>query len=228
MRDDFLHNLTQKAQVHKQIEELLREEAVPSTEVIDYWKEKLKKLDKQWNDLENELEEHITLVAREHRREFQLFIAQQETLTNQLREAIIASGDATDAEELSEHVDNLEVLLEKLTRGSAGEDPFAVYADVTDTFIQSEIERVNARRSDLIDSAKQRCAKLQKAVSKCEEFEKDLCNFNSWCTHMHHILNVRLSQDINALDVPHEYKVRNEKISPIFLFSLHSFIFSES
>lgn len=73
--------------------------------------------------------------------------------------------------------------------------------------MRNEVERVDAQRRQVIGVAKERCARLQEAISKCEAFERDLCNFQLWSQHMHQILNVRLSEDVNALDVPHEYKV---------------------
>ncbi|CAD5206423.1 unnamed protein product [Bursaphelenchus okinawaensis] len=208
LRDEFLQNYGQKTKSLKQMEEMQKIcQENDEFEASNSWKTRSTKLDAQWKTLENEMEEYISFVSKNYRKKFQEVVAEQEDLTNQLREAMIASGEATDAEELSEHVDNMEMLLEKLTKsGTEQVDPFHPYQKIDDTYIQREIDRVNGHRKTIIEHAKERCARLQEAISKCEMFEKDLCNFQTWCQHMTHILNVRLSQDINALDIPHEYK----------------------
>lgn len=64
-----------------------------------------KRLDNQWSDLESDLDEYRSLTGKEHRKRVQALVRSQSQLANELKEAIKASGDATDAEELSEHVD---------------------------------------------------------------------------------------------------------------------------
>lgn len=68
-------------------------------------RERLQKVDRQWAALEADFDSHISVVSQEFRRNFQALVHEQETLAKRLQEAIIASGEATDAEELSEHVD---------------------------------------------------------------------------------------------------------------------------
>jgi hypothetical protein len=70
------------------------------------------------------------------------------------------------------------------------------------------MDRVRNLREQVIREAKERCARLQSAIAKCEEYESTLSNFHSWCSHMHQILNARLADDFAALDIPQEYKVR--------------------
>uniref|UniRef100_A0A1I7SAC8 Dystrophin n=1 Tax=Bursaphelenchus xylophilus TaxID=6326 RepID=A0A1I7SAC8_BURXY len=228
LRDELFQHNGQKTKAIKQMDEMLQIcQSSNEIEAANGWKTRINKLERQWKTLEKDVEEYISVVAKNYRKHFQDIVAEQEQLSNQLREAMIASGEATDAEELSEHVDNMEYLLEKLTKtGTEEVDPFQQYNLTNDTYVQREIERVNVQRKHIIDLAKERCARLQEAISKCEMFEKDLCNFQSWCQHMNHILNTRLSQDINALDVPHEYKQMNTEFSEydVLLRSLGEFI----
>jgi hypothetical protein len=63
------------------------------------------RLDQQWSDLESDLDEYRSLTAKESRKRIQAILRAQTQLVDELKDAIKASGDATDAEELSEHVD---------------------------------------------------------------------------------------------------------------------------
>uniref|UniRef100_A0A915DTQ8 Uncharacterized protein n=1 Tax=Ditylenchus dipsaci TaxID=166011 RepID=A0A915DTQ8_9BILA len=84
------------------------------------------------------------------------------------------------------------------------------------------IERLNKVRDQIVPFARERCEGLRQAVARCDYFEQALCNCQSWCSHMHHILNLRISSDIHALDVPHEYKQAFESgtLFPVSQFSL--------
>jgi hypothetical protein len=68
-------------------------------------KDRGQRLDHQWSDLESDIDEFRSLTAKENRKRIQFIIRNQTQLVEELKEAIKASGDATDAEELSEHVD---------------------------------------------------------------------------------------------------------------------------
>lgn len=68
-------------------------------------RERGQKLDHQWSDLESDLDEYRSLTVKEHKKRIQGILRSQSQLVDELKEAIKSSGDATDAEELSEHVD---------------------------------------------------------------------------------------------------------------------------
>lgn len=119
--------------------------------------------------------------------------------------------------------------MDKITNGQKESDPFAEFRakNIEDTLIATEVEKLRNTREQVIGEARERCTRLQSgkphsvifnhiglytllyflAISKCEEYEATLCNFQIWCQHMHQILNARLADDIAALDIPQEYKV---------------------
>jgi transcriptional accessory protein Tex/SPT6 len=126
------------------------------------------KLDTQWSDLESDIDEFRSLTAKENRKRIQAIIRNQTQLVDELKEGIKMSGDATDAEELSEHVDNMERLLDKITNGQKeGSDPFAEFkaTNIEDTLIAGEVEKLRSTREQVIDEARRRCSRLQSGIT---------------------------------------------------------------
>lgn len=75
--------------------------------------------------------------------------------------------------------------------------------------VNAIIERMNRLKipyDTCLPAARERCESLRQAITKCDYFEQALCNCQSWCNHMNHILNLQISSDIHGLDVPHDYK----------------------
>uniref|UniRef100_A0A1I8AEX5 KASH domain-containing protein n=1 Tax=Steinernema glaseri TaxID=37863 RepID=A0A1I8AEX5_9BILA len=99
---------------------------------------------------------------------------------------------------------NLERLIDGLS--SEGVDSELDSLTMEESFMRDSVERLRSDRGAAVERAKERVARLHDAIAQCEQFEQQLCNCQSWCNHMHHILNLRISADIHALDVPHEYK----------------------
>ncbi|TKR92162.1 hypothetical protein L596_006870 [Steinernema carpocapsae] len=161
-------------------------------------------LENEWKGLEAELDDHLSCLKKEQRKRIEAALRQQTALVNELREGLKASEAAADAEELSEHLDNLERLIDGLS--SEGVDSELDSLSMEESFMRDSVDRLRTERGAAVERAKERVSRLHDAISQCEAFEQQLCNCQSWCNHMHHILNLRISADIHALDVPHEYK----------------------
>lgn len=59
----------------------------------------------------------------------------------------------------------------------------------------------------VVPAARKRCENLRLAITNCEHFEHELCKFQTWCTHMNHLLSVRNTSEIHGLEIPIDYKV---------------------
>lgn len=107
--DDFNKSLPSKTDALNQLEELMvacsKSRSDRREKVARSLHERGQKLDHQWSDLESDLDEYRSLTAKEHKKRIQGILRSQSQLVDELKEAIKSSGDATDAEELSEHVD---------------------------------------------------------------------------------------------------------------------------
>ncbi|KAK0429407.1 hypothetical protein QR680_011365 [Steinernema hermaphroditum] len=173
-------------------------------ELVEETRRKTTELERQWREMEVELDDHLSCLKKEQRKRIEAALRQQTSLVDELREGLKASEAAADAEELSEHLDNLERLIDGLS--SEGVDSELDSLTMEESFMRDSVERLRTDRGVAVDRAKERVARLHDAIAQCEQFEQQLCNCQSWCNHMHHILNLRISADIHALDVPHEYK----------------------
>ncbi|KAI1731516.1 calponin homology (CH) domain-containing protein [Ditylenchus destructor] len=196
-----------------------REAPLPGSVVADM-RSRIAKLETQWKRLTDEVDEHLSCLVKERRKRAGSSLKTQKDLVKELEEAVKASCEATDAETLSEHLDNLERILERLQsaeRECDDEGDWSLMDQLPDgrgisgNSGESEtdansLQSMRYKRNTVVPIARERCEALRQAVARCDYFEQALCNCQSWCAHMHHILNLRISSDIHALDVPHEYK----------------------
>lgn len=98
-----------KTEAINQLEELMaactKTKSDRREKVANSLRERGQRLDHQWSDLESDIDEFRSLTAKENRKRIQAILRTQTQMVDELKDAIKASGDATDAEELSEHVD---------------------------------------------------------------------------------------------------------------------------
>uniref|UniRef100_A0AC35U142 Dystrophin n=1 Tax=Rhabditophanes sp. KR3021 TaxID=114890 RepID=A0AC35U142_9BILA len=184
-------------------------------------KGKIKLLDDYWNNLDFEIDEHINCLKKEQRKICETEFKNQKDLVDKLEKCVNASSDASDAEELSEYLDQLEHLIDKIKKVSS---QLEVPSDST-TF-KTEIEAFIVKRETVIGSANRRITTLKNAVTSCDNYENQLCKFQNWCMNVGHILEKRISDDVYASSVPHEYRqiAKEFNDNQLFLKELDTFI----
>lgn len=109
MNDEFHKSLPSKTEAINQLEELVaacsKSRSDRRDKVTKSLRDRGQRLDQQWSDLESDLDEYRSLTAKESRKQIQAILRSQSQMVEELKDAIKSSGDATDAEELSENVD---------------------------------------------------------------------------------------------------------------------------
>uniref|UniRef100_A0A915DTR3 Dystrophin n=1 Tax=Ditylenchus dipsaci TaxID=166011 RepID=A0A915DTR3_9BILA len=82
-----------------------RKEVPPLGSVLSDVRSRIIRLDDQWKCLVEEVDEHLSCLRKERRKRAEAALKRQKELVKELEEAVKASSEATDAEELSEHLD---------------------------------------------------------------------------------------------------------------------------
>ncbi|OZC12596.1 hypothetical protein X798_00227 [Onchocerca flexuosa] len=153
-----------------------------------------------WSTLEDDIDESIALLQKESKRLQQ--IREFQGNMDELRRAIDASRDATDAEEFSEHLYNLEHLCETIEKADKELENLSRINERT----ARDLNHIREQRHDVLALAKGRIEELEAAIHSCEQFDSSLTECQAWCNHVQLILSCRAANDVSALDVPHEYK----------------------
>ncbi|CAK5089036.1 unnamed protein product [Meloidogyne enterolobii] len=175
-------------------------------------RERIVKLKNQWKMIENEIEELLDCCNRESQRRANSWLNSLKLLLEELEQALKGSFEsATDAEELSEHLDNLERLLDRL--GSIEREAEEEEYKLEITEFHPQLIELTKQRESLIKATYERCTQLRKAVANCEHFEQRLCQMHNWGANMQQILNQRLASDTYSLEVPNEYKKIDKEFS---------------
>uniref|UniRef100_A0A0R3RKY9 Nesprin-1 n=1 Tax=Elaeophora elaphi TaxID=1147741 RepID=A0A0R3RKY9_9BILA len=156
-----------------------------------------------WSTLEDDIDESIALLEKESKRLQQSAIREFQRNLDELRRAIAASRDATDAEEFSEHLYNLEHLCETMETADKELETLSGINERT----ARDLNHVREQRNDVLIQAKVRIEELEAAIHNCEQFDSSLTECQAWCNHVQLILSCRAANDVSALDVPHEYNV---------------------
>uniref|UniRef100_A0A0N4ZFM9 Dystrophin n=1 Tax=Parastrongyloides trichosuri TaxID=131310 RepID=A0A0N4ZFM9_PARTI len=164
---------------------------------------KIKNINESWNVLDLEIDEHLNCLRKEQKKICETELKNQKELVDKLEKCMNASSDASDAEELSEFLDELEHLLDKIQKVSKNLD---AVIPLENCGLKNDIEKFIVHREAIVASANRRINTLQSAVNSCDKYESDLCKFQNWCNNVGHILSKRVSEDVYASDVPHEYK----------------------
>uniref|UniRef100_A0A913HW11 Calponin-homology (CH) domain-containing protein n=1 Tax=Strongyloides stercoralis TaxID=6248 RepID=A0A913HW11_STRER len=163
----------------------------------------IKNIKENWNVLDLEIDEHLNCLIKEQRKICETEFKNLKELVEKLEKCMNASSDASDAEELSEFLDELEHLLEKIEKVSKQLNSVIPSESCS---LKNEVEKFIVHKEAIVASANRRINTLQSAVNTCDKFESDLCKFQNWCTNVGYILSKRVSEDVYATDVPHEYK----------------------
>ncbi|VDM85730.1 unnamed protein product, partial [Strongylus vulgaris] len=129
-------------------------------------------------------------------------ISNEERLLEQLEKGLADSEKASDAEECCEHLDNLESLLEKVSKSLEVDEEIL---SMDESYVRDSLARLNESRQRLTDATRERIAALSRAVADCERFEKQMADIQQWSAHVSTLLDLRKSSDVSALDVPDEY-----------------------
>ncbi|KAI3422321.1 hypothetical protein GPALN_012844 [Globodera pallida] len=201
-----LGSKTEAVQLLDDLTQSVASAAGENAPVVKQMQLRMSKLDQQWLSISAEIEELLLCCAVERQKRADSWLTTKEEIVQELELAIRASFEsATDAEELSEHLDNLERLLDRmnsLDEEAAEEGTFTLLTEQS-----GNISQILRTRGDaLANAVQERCAQLRNAVTRCEHFERKLCKMQGWCTLIHQILNQRFAPDTSALEVPHEYK----------------------
>uniref|UniRef100_A0A183CP02 Dystrophin n=1 Tax=Globodera pallida TaxID=36090 RepID=A0A183CP02_GLOPA len=201
-----LGSKTEAVQLLDDLTQSVASAAGENAPVVKQMQLRMSKLDQQWLSISAEIEELLLCCAVERQKRADSWLTTKEEIVQELELAIRASFEsATDAEELSEHLDNLERLLDRmnsLDEEAAEEGTFTLLTEQS-----GNISQILRTRGDaLANAVQERCAQLRNAVTRCEHFEQKLCKMQGWCTLIHQILNQRFAPDTSALEVPHEYK----------------------
>ncbi|KAL3082936.1 hypothetical protein niasHS_010738 [Heterodera schachtii] len=209
LKDALFAQLASKDEAVQSLGEVIHwaKSAGDNENVAQQMQQRIAKLDGQWQSIGAEIEEMLLCCAFERQRRAELWTKTKEQIIEQLEMALRESFEsATDAEELSEHLDNLERLLDKMhaqDEEAAEEGTFALLKGQSE---EQSAELLNSRGEKLAKAVNERCAQLRNAVSRCEHFEQKLCKMQGWCMNIHQILNQRIATDAFALEVPNEYK----------------------
>uniref|UniRef100_A0A914HK11 Dystrophin n=1 Tax=Globodera rostochiensis TaxID=31243 RepID=A0A914HK11_GLORO len=204
--NEQLGSKTEAVQLLDDLTQSVASAAGENAAVVKQMQLRMSKLDQQWLSISAEIEELLLCCAIERQKRADSWLTTKEEIVEELELAIRASFEsATDAEELSEHLDNLERLLDRmnsLDEEAAEDGTFTLLTEQS-----GNISQILRTRGDaLANAVQERCAQLRNAVTRCEHFEQKLCKMQGWCTLIHQILNQRFASDTSALEVPHEYK----------------------
>uniref|UniRef100_A0A1I8EJT8 Calponin-homology (CH) domain-containing protein n=1 Tax=Wuchereria bancrofti TaxID=6293 RepID=A0A1I8EJT8_WUCBA len=155
-----------------------------------------------WSTLEDDIDESIALLEKENKRFQQSAVREFQRNMDELRRAIDASRDATDAEEFSEYLYNLEHLCETM---ETADKELENLSGINERMAK-DLNHVREQHHEVLVQAKERIEQLEAAIHNCEQFDSSLTECQAWCNHVQLILSCRVANDVSALDVPHEYK----------------------
>uniref|UniRef100_F1KPP3 Dystrophin-1 n=1 Tax=Ascaris suum TaxID=6253 RepID=F1KPP3_ASCSU len=170
--------------------------------ILDDLKKRTRTCANAWKSIEENIDESINLLEKENKRFQKGLLRDYRCAVEDLARAIDGSVEAADAEEFSEHLDNLERLSEKLeaAANAVNVDPHG------EDSLSREAAEIKTLHDRTVTRAKERIGELECAIRGCEQFESSLAECQAWCNHVQLILSCRAANDVSALDVPHEYK----------------------
>ncbi|XP_063403799.1 dystrophin-like isoform X1 [Mytilus trossulus] len=125
-------------------------------------------------------------------------------------------GFSSDAEDISEELDDIETSLrdhtleKKTALCQLGQDLMAnsIMTDV----IKKELEDHSNQWNSLDFQARERIQDLEQSINKSQSIEKQILEMSSWMSDVRDMLQQRLDADVLAGDVPEEYQSLNEEV----------------
>jgi hypothetical protein len=137
----------------------------------------------------------LNCCNKECQRRAKYWLNSLKLILEELEQALKSSFEsATDAEELSEHLDNLERLIDKIgfiekedeEEGYRNEITVIILLKIKKIFFYKEFDpqlvELTKQKDTLIKAAYERCNQLRNAVFHCEHFEQRLCQMHNWGT----------------------------------------------
>ncbi|CAJ0577572.1 unnamed protein product, partial [Mesorhabditis spiculigera] len=194
----------------EKILETCRTESLPTVTV---WRERCVKLSTDWTTLSDSLEDTLSCVKREQKKSVQKAIDEGDRLLETLEKTLEESESAADAESLSEHLDQIESLLEQVPDTSRLEP---VVDAIDENFVRDSWQRHSASRDKISQRAKERLQQIAENVKQCERMDEIAADLDRWMPRFCGLLAARKGADISALDVPEEYKKHFSDVSVRF------------
>ncbi|CAJ0564399.1 unnamed protein product, partial [Mesorhabditis spiculigera] len=185
------------------VEKMLGSDPEIEQETITVWRERCVKLSTDWTTLSDSLEDTLSCVKREQKKSVQKAIDEGDRLLETLEKTLEESESAADAESLSEHLDQIESLLEQVPDTSRLEP---VVDAIDENFVRDSWQRHSASRDKISQRAKERLQQIAENVKQCERMDEIAADLDRWMPRFCGLLAARKGADISALDVPEEYK----------------------
>uniref|UniRef100_A0A8W8JFQ6 Dystrophin n=1 Tax=Magallana gigas TaxID=29159 RepID=A0A8W8JFQ6_MAGGI len=178
----------------------------------------LMRMNALWTDVYNRVGHYsqIFSTAEGQWREFSAFLDEETQRLNLLERKIrrprLASSDA---EEISEDLDDIEICLQdhtldKKTRlQSLGRDLMA--NSIMSDHIKSQIDAYSDRWNILDCQAREKIHNLEKSISQAQDTERKILEMTNWMSDIAELLQKRIDADVVAGDVPEEYDSLKEE-----------------
>ncbi|XP_067674722.1 dystrophin-like isoform X3 [Haliotis asinina] len=136
-------------------------------------------------------------------------------LQNLERKVRRTSATSSDAEEISEELDDVETLLRehndnnrKQVNELAGE---LITNSIMVDIVKKELEEYNRKYSSLEAEAKEKVNRLERSIHQAQKIERQMLEMSQWMSDITQYLQSRLDADMVAGDVPQEHESLKEE-----------------
>ncbi|XP_063994816.1 dystrophin, isoforms A/C/F/G/H-like isoform X9 [Diachasmimorpha longicaudata] len=176
-------------------------------------------LNARWTDVTDRIYERYRQLqnASHEYGEFRALVAQESDWLDKLEKRLKKSSKgAADAEEISEELDDLENYIrnhpesrrEKIQEigKQLGE------SDIMTSSIESDVEGLERRWTDLREKAGERAQLLEGSVRQAQQSEGRILALQHSLTQVDSVLTARLDSDLTADDLPHDYQKLMEEM----------------
>ncbi|CAJ0919115.1 unnamed protein product, partial [Mesorhabditis belari] len=203
LREELAAEETLRKDAERLAEKMLLRDPDLDQDITTAWRARVNKLAEDWSKLADSIEDTISCVKKEHRMSVQKAINDGDRVLKDLEKTLVESESAADAEQLSEHLDQIESLLEQVP-DTSGLEP--VVEAINENFVRDNWQRHSASREKIQGKAKERIQQINDRVHQCERFDQIAGELEKWAPRFSALLAARKGADISALDVPEEYK----------------------
>ncbi|CAJ0960470.1 unnamed protein product, partial [Mesorhabditis belari] len=203
LREELAAEETLRKDAERLAEKMLLRDPDLDQDITAAWRARVNKLAEDWSKLADSIEDTISCVKKEHRMSVQKAINDGDRVLKDLEKTLVESESAADAEQLSEHLDQIESLLEQVP-DTSGLEP--VVEAINENFVRDSWQRHSASREKIQGKAKERIQQINDRVHQCERFDQIAGELEKWAPRFSALLAARKGADISALDVPEEYK----------------------
>ncbi|XP_076445085.1 dystrophin-like isoform X2 [Babylonia areolata] len=178
----------------------------------------LMKMMSLWGDVAQRVDRYAALYLRSQRQwaEFsELVEGEQEFLENLERSVRRSSAISSDAEDISEELNEMETLLQthdgdvRLRVEDLGHQ--LTDNSVMPHLVQQHLHTFLTRLDTLQAQAKEKMRSLEESVQQAQRVEQQMLTMTQWMGDMGHHLQSRLDADLLAGDLPHEQESLDEE-----------------